>query len=269
MRREPFDREGLLAAARGVLSGECPHDQVTHDQVPLVTENGVHTTWGDALPNRLTDSELHAYAADVDRQSVVVFGTGSDMGRSTVFSVHVSFDEGSVRSLELVVAHEGEASLFPATIPIGDMPYIDEVLELAHRTPRRDMIRAAEAYFDGIEMADGQAVPTTQDCKRVENGYLMAGEGSMFGWACDDLSFLTYISTVRDRRYPVIDVERGLVVGIVMFDIPGGDFNGLVYEPRSLLLVEIFRIEEGMIRHIEATMRNLELGSTTGWIDDL
>ncbi len=78
------------------------------------------------------------------------------------------------------------------------------------------------------------------------------------------------ITTVRDRRYPLVDVGRGLVVGIVMFDIPGGWYprppgEDRYYEPRSLLLVEVFHVEDGLIRHIEATMRDVPLGSPTGW----
>ena len=37
----------------------------------------------------------------------------------------------------------------------------------------------------------------------------------------DSIAGLTYISHVRDRRYPIVDQARGLVFAIVQFDIPG------------------------------------------------
>ena len=37
------------------------------------------------------------------------------------------------------------------------------------------------------------------------------------------------------------------------------------YEPRSLFLFEAFKIVDGRIEQIEATMRNVPLGAPTGW----
>jgi hypothetical protein len=78
---------------------------------------------------------------------------------------------------------------------------------------------------------------------------------------------------LRDRRYPVVDEERGVVVGFGAFNIPGGDYKRVVngqettrhYEPRSLFLFEAFKIVDGKIEQIEATMRNVPLGAPTGW----
>ena len=36
-------------------------------------------------------------------------------------------------------------------------------------------------------------------------------------------------------------------------------------EPRTLLLTEWFKIDDGKIQHIEAIMHNLPHGSTSGW----
>jgi hypothetical protein len=82
-----------------------------------------------------------------------------------------------------------------------------------------------------------------------------------------------YITEVRDRRYPVIDEERGVIVGFGAFNIPGGDYKRIVngqettrhYDPRSLFLFEAFKIVDGKIHQIEATMRNVPLGAPTGW----
>ncbi len=86
----------------------------------------------------------------------------------------------------------------------------------------------------------------------------------------------TYIPRVRDRRYPIVDEERGLVFSIIMFDMPGeatsAVVNGRTMElsesqrtKRSLLLMEVFKVVGGRIRDIEAFMFNTPLGAPSGW----
>ena len=38
------------------------------------------------------------------------------------------------------------------------------------RTPREDMINAANSYFEAIEHGDGEIAPFAEDCERHENG---------------------------------------------------------------------------------------------------
>ncbi|NIQ97146.1 MAG: hypothetical protein GWN87_25420, partial [Desulfuromonadales bacterium] len=81
------------------------------------------------------------------------------------------------------------------------------------------------------------------------------------------------IPTVEQRRFPVVDEERGVVAAIVMFQIPEADIererDGETvvrhYDPRSLYLFEAFKIRDGRVQQIEATMRDLEYGLTLDW----
>ena len=74
---------------------------------------------------------------------------------------------------------------------------------------------------------------------------------------------------IRDRRYPVIDVERGLVVGLVFFDHPGPVRNAPVpprfAAPNSYFIWELFKVSGGAIRHIEAIMAMFPYGMRPGW----
>jgi hypothetical protein len=42
---------------------------------------------------------------------------------------------------------------------------------------------------------------------------------------CNTLEVFVYIPVVEQRRFPTIDEERGVVVAIVVFQIPGGDYE--------------------------------------------
>ena len=66
---------------------------------------------------------------------------------------------------------------------------------------------------------------------------------------------------------------HGHLVAFGAFNIPGGDYKRVVngqettrhYEPRSLFLFEAFKLVDGKIEQIEATMRNVPLGAKSGW----
>ena len=75
----------------------------------------------------------------------------------------------------------------------------------------------------------------------------------------------------------MVDEEKGLVFGLVIFDIQGKkeDFKNFpipfeklpsrVFKPRSMFLAEIFKIVDSQILSIEALMVNAPLGATSGW----
>jgi hypothetical protein len=87
----------------------------------------------------------------------------------------------------------------------------------------------------------------------------------------------SYIKQVRNRRYLMVDEEKGLVFGLVVFDMLGKkeDFKNFsiyldklpsrFFKPRSMFLAEIFKIVDGQILAIEALMVNAPSGATSGW----
>jgi hypothetical protein len=77
------------------------------------------------------------------------------------------------------------------------------------------------------------------------------------------------IAKIRDRRYPVIDAERGLMLGLVLFDHPGpvrGSGSPARFAaPNSYLIWELFKASGGLIRRIEAIMGTFPYGMRSGW----
>ena len=66
-----------------------------------------------------------------------------------------------------------------------------------------------------------------------------------------------------ERRYPVVDEERGVVLSMVLFDIPADASATPPREARMLLLAELFKISRGEIQRIETVMHNLPYGSAS------
>ena len=206
-----------------------------------------------------------------DRPRVEIKAHGD--GRPSVFGLRLLQAAGRTTQAELIIAHSGEASLFPTATPIERHAVFSEIVPAGSRTPPDRMVALANAYFDGIEVDSGANVPVTDDCNRIENGVQTTNTERSPNTKCNTLEPFDYITEVRERRFPVVDEERGVVVGLVAFYIPGGDYERVVdgmktmrhYDPRALFLFEGFKIENGKVRLIEATMRNMPLGSTMGW----
>jgi hypothetical protein len=266
-----------------------------------ITENGVLITPGMSWLAGAKSVHIHgAYAqASIGASQALVLGTGVGAdGRPAVFGLRIVDDgRGAAWEAELLVTHKGEASLFPTAIPLSGEPLMDQIVPAGRRSQPSVMIAAANAYFDGIEAKSGADVPATPDCGRVENGVQTGnsnlgnsspgdsnlgdsnpgssnpGSSNRGNSPCSSLAGFDYIKTIRDRRFPITDVEHGIVVAAAVFDIPGGAYPRTIkgeqvlrdYKPRSLLLFEVFKVEDGKIRHIEATMRDVPLGAPSGW----
>jgi hypothetical protein len=161
-------------------------------------------------------------------------------------------------------------------------PFLEDIVSPAQRSSRSEMIAAANAYFDGIEHQPGH-VPFAADCNRIENGQLTTNNPTntegLPPLGCQQqfqAKLFTYIPRIRNRRFPVLDEARGLVVAMGVFDIPGSDTwlrDGkevpappAIKNPRNNLFNEIFKIEGGKIRLIQAfNLADEPYGTRTGW----
>jgi len=177
-------------------------------------------------------------------------------------------------------AMRNRSSIFSDAPPLG-------------RRSRRDSISCANRYFDGIEQDNGRIIPVHPQCVRIENGVptvlssnrdftsSTASQGfNLFALGVAeqiDTGFFEYIPRIRDRRFPIVDLSSGCVLAIVMFDQPGTltsvnvkghgrvDLPPLFQIPTSVLIAELFRVEDGQIRGIEAVLDFMPYGMPTGW----
>jgi hypothetical protein len=138
----------------------------------------------------------------------------------------------------------------------------------AERHSRAELIAAAEAYFDAIETEgtpDFVQAPFAPGMKRIENGLQTTNVTEnpiveRHTWSADlQLERASYAGTlVRDRRYPVVDVERGSVLAVAVFRRAGE------HTPITLL-TEIFKYTGNQLQEIRAVILNLPNGAGTGW----
>ncbi|MBV9805107.1 MAG: hypothetical protein JO130_18040 [Solirubrobacterales bacterium] len=78
-----------------------------------------------------------------------------------------------------------------------------------------------------------------------------------------------YIEAIRDRRFPIVDEERGLCHAIVVFDHPG-DIDQPGGEvpfgaPNSMIIFEAFKMTREGIGEVWAIGTTVPFGSRAGW----
>ena len=66
-----------------------------------------------------------------------------------------------------------------------------------------------------------------------------------------------YVTRIRDRRFVAVDRERGIVFAFGFFDHHQINW--------TWQLAELFRIEDGKIRRIEAVFLRAPFGTNSGW----
>lgn len=170
-----------------------------------------------------------------------------------------------------------------------------ETIPPGERMSRKDLIRVANMYFSGLEKNDGKGeYPFTDDCDRLEGGMQTTNvpvrEGqtrpdpktaTMYSanWSCKEQfqsGLMHFVWRIRDRRYVAVDQERGLVFSFAFFDHAlGKDRTYLTPDGRKITagpiqpngweIAELFKIEKGLIRRIEANMVSPPYGMNSGW----
>jgi hypothetical protein len=221
---------------------------------------------------------------DPEAGQVVFMGTMHEAGKPLLMSLRLRIQLGRITEAEAIYFRQGGGG--PANIAALDAPgYKPEdmwfkSLPPAQRISRPEMISIADAYFSGLEKNDGKGVngtgtyPFTDDCDRIENGSHTTNvprpanepKDAINGFAMDCMSqfklgYYFVVQAIHDRRYPLVDAERGVVWAHVVFDqgtVKSGVLSdgrpytfGFFNSPSSILVTEAFLIENHKIRRVE------------------
>jgi hypothetical protein len=165
-----------------------------------------------------------------------------------------------------------------------DHPLYTEALAPEDRPSRDELISIANSYFEGLEQNRGDITPFDPECTRVENGTITANNpGSDFmnshmtcGEQFNIHGFAAVITKIRERRFPIVDEERGLVYTVIFFDhaglpevvLPDGsirEIKGFGDSPFCFMIGELFKIKNRVITRVEAVLLQVPYGMPSGW----
>jgi hypothetical protein len=273
------DRKTLLLAIHHYLEALVAHDptRLNLSKNVKATENGLPLILGEGLWQTARTLVLRKSFVDPLNNQAGFWGVIEEKNHEkAIFILRLKIEGQAISEIETLVARKGCHPMFsPDTITLK--PSWDALIPESERLPREELIRIADSYFEGIEQTDGSVVLFHPDCQRYENGVKTTNHPELLKFSGPaGLYRMDYIQKVRERRYPIVDENRGLVWGMVVFDIPGTTVadnalpegsvqHSLRALPRCLLLHELFKIEDGLIREIEAFMTNGPVNATHGW----
>jgi hypothetical protein len=271
---------GLVAVANGYLAALTANDP---GALPLaggvrVTENGYPVELGLGLFETAGEVTYRHIVADGGAGQVVAFTVVRE-GRLLVNAcVRLAVAGGRITEIETIVARRGGASVAAPEKLTEPHPLFAEALAPGDRRPRGALVATAARYFEALESDSGD-VPFHPDCDRVENGQATTNRGprAMSAKAQFERKVFSYITRVRGRRFPLVDEERGVVLALVLMDVPAreedfarfpvpvDELPARMVTPRTIMLAELFKVAGDQIRHIDAVMVNVALGATSGW----
>ena len=267
----------LIAAVRGHMEALESRDYARLRLAPdvMFTENNVVLPLGQGLWRTVGDVDDNGLAvADETTGHAAWFGSVRENGHAAFYAVRIHVENGQIDEIESVV-HRRTA--LPA--PFGDwenmvhFPEFYEELPEAERRPRERMLAIADAYFDTVELNDGQVfAPFSADCSRLENGIsttapqpgAQASAANIASGCREQFELGLYRINKRVRRtLPLVDERRGVVVASGFFDhanewdryllTDGREMRTALKWPNSITLLEAFRIRNAEIQRIEAT----------------
>ncbi|HKP57582.1 MAG TPA: hypothetical protein VJV78_12715 [Polyangiales bacterium] len=275
-------REELQAHAYAVLDAWVARKP---DAAPLAsslryTENGQDVKVGAGLWRSVTSQKFRWVIADTDTQQVFAFAVLMEGEAPCMAAFRGKLEARAWTEIEALVSRKGQSSIF-APDRLGKLdPLYEQLVPESQRSDRATLQDAADRYFEGIECDEAENVPFHESCRRFENGALTTSNPEFLGgMGCREQfeqKLFSYIEAVRARRYPVIDVPRGLACACVFLDVPGTqqyfEYRGRRRElpphmrvARSVLLFEVFKVIDGTIREIQAFMVNLPYRTESGW----
>jgi hypothetical protein len=254
------------------------------------SENNVSLTIGDGLWGTLTHlGRYKLKLADPDSGQVAYFGAADENGALSPLVIRLKVEEERISEAETLVRRKADDANYMADPVFADKPVLNEIVPETQRLPRERMISVANGYFDTLQLNDGTLFTQFDErCNRIENGVQTtnnpaAGKISFtMTLGCEEqfkLGNFRYDDRLRARRYPLVDVERGLVLASVFMDHAGrlGSYtltNGKPMEsryrrPHSYYMMELFKISPASrIRQIEAVFMSVPYHTRSVWMDE-
>jgi len=242
------------------------------------TENALSVLPGEGVWKSVSAlGKLQRRYLDPVNGSAGYYGTIIEGGETGIATLRLQTDDRKITEAEWVIARTNTGT--PAGPGPGSTsaegaestPPPDRPLPKEQRVPRSVLIAITNSYFDSVQSGNTALMIAHPGWVRLENGIgtgqgpggarrggapaapgerarggrgaaAVEGQAPMCGGICG----------VVARRYPIVDEEAGVVLGMVIFIRPPGSPN------RRNLLTEWFAIDSGKIRGIYAAMHYLD-----------
>ena len=290
---DPCDRACLESYIDKVLDAMIAHDPglLPYANGVRYTENGVELRIGDGMWGTLSErGNYNLYITDTESGQAGFFGTVSENGRLNYIALRVKVFESLITEIETIVARpNGMMNLGQAQPPTAGQKMdartprsqFTQAIPKDKRMSREELTQIANSYFTGLANQTGNfTAPFCDTCERWENGdhttnqppnpNIPEGGLDILAMGCEGQQksgWFSFVTEIRNRRFPIVDRERGLVLAFGFFDhdaavreypLPDGTMtpNILTY-PQTIEISELFKIDNSKIDQIEAVINTV------------
>lgn len=213
----------------------------------------------DIVNERLGDTGTEAVVQNAD-------------GSKTMYMLRLKVQNSRITEVEAIKANQGEADRLWGPDTLKEVsPNLKLTIREAEQDSYYALIAAAEAYWRAFQTngtPEYHPAPLLPDLLRFENGLQTTGmiRDGAYVSASDGFDRGRFIGrNLWDRRYPVVDTERGIVLSIVRFGMKDGMKSQTAATSSDRLVGEFFAVKNGRIQEVHAVLFNLPDAEPTGW----
>jgi hypothetical protein len=251
------------------------------------SENNVMMKFPDGVWGTITGlGDYNLRTADPVEGQVGFYGVVMETNNTSVFALRLKVADSKISEAETLIRRSEGGGPFPSKPVMVDKPILNEMVPAEARSPRERMIAIADGYFSTLQLNDGVLFTEFDDnCNRMENGLMtthnpdLAKMIPVANLGCAQqfkLGNYRYDTRVRERRFFLVDEERGLVMtgGFIDHDgtlenfqlTDGTPIQSPMRTPSTLCLLELFKIRSGKIQQIEAVFIGVPYNMPSPWI---
>ncbi|MEI9965964.1 MAG: hypothetical protein WDM92_16335 [Caulobacteraceae bacterium] len=262
------DRACLEGMIDAYLQAMVAHDP---SRLPLTadakfTENGSELKLGDGLWGTIQSiGDYKLTFVDPATAEAGAFVTVQESGRRAILGLRLHVQSGvRINQVETIVSRTTPGAGAFGNGPATKRPMFFTDVPAGEQTDRAHMMAITDSYFEGLQEVTEKLTPFAPDCQRRENFTVTAGNPDappgMTHMTCGEqfaTHFSKFFTQIRERRYPIMDTQKGLGMAIVFFDHAGVVKDVQMTDgttmhvpppfdaPYAFYIFELFKIQDG------------------------
>ena len=290
----PCDRACLSGYLDDYMAALKAHDPSRLPLAPDVkfTENAVPLAVGDGLWNTIDSvGDYKLPFIDPEDGQAGLYGVVVEDGKPAHFMVRLKVEGRRITEIETIVLRPAENLNFGNPMGMKPRAAFYEDVPPDERLTRVQLVSMANAYFETLQQNNGTLFATfADDCNRIESGVQTTNnpatnptgrpDPGIKKMGCEaqfKTGFFRFVTHIRDRRFVVVDRQKGLVYAAAFFDHQGDMrkvklTDGRVVDaqystPWTWQIGELFKIRGGKLHQIEALVMKAPYAIQDVWSD--
>ncbi len=250
--------------------------------MPLAVGDGLWNTLDEVGAYRLPFIEPEAGQAGL-------FGVVVEDGKPAHLMLRLKVEGRKITEIETIVLRPADNIGFGRPQDMKPRAGFYQDIPEAERLTRVQLTSMANAYFETLQQNNGTVFASFgDDCHRIESGIATTNnpapnptgrpDPGIKKLGCEaqfKTGFFRFVTHIRDRRFVIVDRQRGLVYAAAFFDHRGdmrkvtltdGRVVDAQYDtPWTWQIGELFKVRGGKLHEIEALVMKAPYGIQDAW----